>query len=104
MVRYIDPDDLPDDEWDRLAHGPTPRSIAWRIGTHVPDAWGAMWRVDAARITAHEFALYLGRPAAMSGPGGAAVILTADLVAYLDRRRRAPDLIDLPLGRPAFTG
>jgi len=98
-VRHIDPDDLPDDEWDRLAAGPTPRSVAWRIGSHIEDAWRAIWQVDAARLTAHDFALYLGRPLAMSGPGGAAVILTAELVAYLERFRRAPDLIDLPLSR-----
>lgn len=98
-VRRINPDDLPDEEWDRLTSGPVSVELAPRIGTHVGDAEKILWQVDAARGTSHGFAVYLGRPVSMSGPGGAAVIITAELQAYLERHRRSPDLIDLPLGQ-----
>ncbi len=96
-VRRIDPDTLPDDEWDRLMALPPGELPAPRPGNHVLDAGEVVWSVDDARPTDHGFAIYLGRPVSMSGPGGAAVIITRDLAEYLERHRRAPDLIDLPI-------
>lgn len=98
-IRHISPDDLDDAEWDRLVNLPTPAALAPRIGLHVADMSEIIWRVDAARPTEQGFAIYLGRPVSMSGPGGAAVIITDELRDYLERHRRSPELIDLPVGR-----
>ncbi len=97
-VTIIQPDDLADDEWDRImAADATSAAPSLAIGVHVSDASGGLWEVWDSRVTAHDFAIYLGRAIPITGPGGATVILTTDLVGYLERHRRSPDLIDLPI-------
>ena len=96
----IDPDDLSDDEWDRvMALGAAMRAPPPAPGRHVADYLDGIWRVIDTRATLNGFDIHLGRPEPASGPRGAAVILTGDLVDYLNKFRRAPDLIDLPLSR-----
>ena len=99
-VTIINPDDLDDDVWDRImADDATPRPASLPIGYHITDADGVIWEVWDARTTTHDFAIYLGRATPVSGPGGATVILTPDLISYLERHRRSPDLINLPISK-----
>ena len=97
-VIHINPDDLADDEWDRIIADSNKSTIpAPRIGHHVTDHFAVNWEVWDTRNTSHRFAIYLGRAVPVTGPGGAAVILTTELVEYLSKFRRSPDLIDLPV-------
>lgn len=99
-VTIISPDDLLDDEWDRIMDADSaPQFAQPGIGHTVADADGIIWDVWEARITHHDFAIYLGRPHDSGGQGGAAVILTSDLCSYLGKHRSSPDLIDLPISR-----
>lgn len=100
--RRIDPDDLEDAEWDAIMAAASRPAAREAPGDHILDAWDGIWTVDDTRLTRHSFALYLGRPVPISGPQGAAVIITHELRDYLDAHRRSPELIDLPLGRSAI--
>jgi len=68
----------------------------------VDDHTGRSWDVREERPTEHGFAVYLGWPQdrrrGQGGAGGPQVILTAELVAYLEEHRHGTSSVDLPLG------
>jgi hypothetical protein len=68
-----------------------------RSGNYILDAWDEPWLVDEARQTGHGFVLFLGRPKEMTGPMGRQTIITAELAAHLERFRRNPANMDIPL-------
>lgn len=74
-VTITQPDDLADDEWDRImAEDVTSSAPSLSVGLHVSDAFGVLWEVWDSRVTSHDFAIYLGRAAPVTGLGGATVI------------------------------
>lgn len=70
-------------------------------GEHILDAWQDLWLVSDSRPTTHGFAIYLGRPVEATGPGGAAIIITAELADHFEHHRRLPQRLELPLGGTA---
>lgn len=72
-------------------------------GEHILDAWEDVWQVSDSRRTDHGFAIYLGRPLEATGPMGPAVIITADLAEHFERHRRAPQNLNLPIGKHTVT-
>jgi hypothetical protein len=74
-----------------------------RAGNYVLDAWDEAWLVDEARQTGHDFVLFLGRPLPVPGPMGRRTIITPELAAHLERFRRTPASMDIPLSKTTIT-
>lgn len=70
---------------------------------HITDAYGDGWDVREYRPTLHGFSVAFGWPADVprgtGKAGGPRAILTTELVAYLEKMRREPAKIRLPIGR-----
>ncbi len=66
-------------------------------GEYVLDAWNDLWLVMQARPTGHDFVIFLGRPREATGPMGAEVIVTPELMAHFEKHRRSPGAMDIPL-------
>lgn len=77
---------------------PKARRTILHSGQNIIDNFGDIWIVRESRATNHNFELYLGRPLEASGPMGAAVILTSELVKHLSAHRHNPKNLDLPIG------
>lgn len=73
----------------------------------IVDHWGGRWSAFETRQTRHGWPIYLGRPADTGTPmnrvGGNRVILTSDLVAYMESVRYDRSRCDLPISDTVVT-
>ncbi|MEI8371849.1 MAG: hypothetical protein WCJ35_03335 [Planctomycetota bacterium] len=77
-----------------------------RIIGKVADVFGDSWDLRERRPTAYGWSVCLGwphgQPRGRGGTGGPSIIVTRELLGYLESVRETPGTYDLPIGRTAI--